>query len=145
MLLHLHSLLRYFDLSNSFYSLKKALIFWLILLILQFEYQLIVVINLFTDTTMHSDGPDTVPAMQVMVWAVAPFLKWLGPLLNMLKSVISRHWSHSSDEQYHVQQHTVHGPSPRRSTQGSGSIIRVFMTSGEHGWKFATTHPIDCA
>jgi len=41
------------------------------------------------DTTMHSDGPDAVPAMQVMVTAVAPFLEWLGLLLNMLKSKIS--------------------------------------------------------
>ena len=41
------------------------------------------------DTTMHSDGPDAVPAMQVMVRAVAPFLDWLGLLLNMLKSKIS--------------------------------------------------------
>jgi hypothetical protein len=41
------------------------------------------------DTTMHSDGPDAVPAMQVMVRSVAPFLEWLGLLLNMLKSKIS--------------------------------------------------------
>ena len=41
------------------------------------------------DTTMHSDGPDAVPAMQVMVRAVAPFLDWLGLLLSMLKSKIS--------------------------------------------------------
>jgi hypothetical protein len=78
------------------------------------------------DTTMHSDGPDTVPAMQVMVRAVAPFVEWLGLLLNMLKSKISA-INHAiglsgSDGQYHVQQHTIHCPSPGCSTQGSGSV-----------------------
>ncbi len=36
------------------------------------------------DTTMHSNGPDGVPAMQLMVRAVTQFLEWLGLLLSML-------------------------------------------------------------
>jgi hypothetical protein len=35
------------------------------------------------DTTLHTDGSDAVSAMQVMVQATAPFLTWLGLLLNM--------------------------------------------------------------
>ena len=41
------------------------------------------------DTTLHSDGPDAVPAMQVIVQAATPFLDWLGLLLNMRKSFIA--------------------------------------------------------
>jgi ribonuclease HI len=41
------------------------------------------------DTTLHSDGSDAVPAMQVIVQAATPFLDWLGLLLNMRKSVIT--------------------------------------------------------
>jgi hypothetical protein len=42
-----------------------------------------------SDTTLHSDGSDAVPAMQVIVQAANPFLDWLGLLLNMRKSVIA--------------------------------------------------------
>jgi hypothetical protein len=38
------------------------------------------------DTTLHTDGPDAVPAMQVLVDAISPFCDWLGLLLNLLKS-----------------------------------------------------------
>lgn len=41
------------------------------------------------DTTLHTDGSDAVSAMQVLVQATAPFLTWLGLLLNMRKSVIA--------------------------------------------------------
>ena len=41
------------------------------------------------DSNMHTAGPDAIPAMQVLVSAVSPFLVWLGLLVNMTKSFIS--------------------------------------------------------
>ena len=78
------------------------------------------------DTTMHSDGPDAVPAMQVMVRAVAPFLDWLGLLLNMLKSKISA-INHATGHPVATDSITFNGvpfncPPPGCSTQGPGSV-----------------------
>jgi hypothetical protein len=41
------------------------------------------------DTALHTDSSDAVPAMQVIVQAVALFLTWLGLLSNMCKSIIT--------------------------------------------------------
>jgi hypothetical protein len=78
------------------------------------------------DTTKHSDGPDAVPAMQVMLRAFAPFFEWLGVHFKYAKienlGDKPRHCTSGSYRQYHVQLHTVYCPSPGCSAQGSGSV-----------------------
>ncbi len=54
------------------------------------------------DTTLHTDCSDAVPAMQVMVQAISPFLGWLCLLLNLRKSIITaidhaKNWDIATD------------------------------------------------
>ena len=41
------------------------------------------------DSNLHTDGPDAVPAMSVLVTNVGAFVRWLGLFVNMPKSYIS--------------------------------------------------------
>ena len=38
------------------------------------------------DLLLHTEGPDAVPAMNIMVNAIAPILKWTGLEVHMIKS-----------------------------------------------------------
>ena len=39
--------------------------------------------------TLHTDGPDAIPAMLILVASVGAFVRWLGSFVNMPKSYIS--------------------------------------------------------
>ena len=41
------------------------------------------------DSNLHTDGPDAIPAMRILVTSVAAFVRWLGLFVNMPKSNIS--------------------------------------------------------
>ena len=41
------------------------------------------------DTILHTGGPDSIPAMRIIVDAIAPFTAWLGMFFNLKKSLIS--------------------------------------------------------
>jgi hypothetical protein len=41
------------------------------------------------DSTLHTDGPDAISAMRVLVRGAGDYVRWLGPLVNMRKSYIS--------------------------------------------------------
>ena len=41
------------------------------------------------DTSLHTDGPDALAAMQILVTIAGTYLNWTGLMLNMLKSFIS--------------------------------------------------------
>ena len=44
------------------------------------------------DSNLHTDGPDAIPAMSILVTSVGVFVRWLRPLglfFNMPKSYIS--------------------------------------------------------
>ena len=41
------------------------------------------------DSNLHTDGPDAIPAMHILVTSVGAFVRWLGLFVNMQKSYIS--------------------------------------------------------
>jgi hypothetical protein len=41
------------------------------------------------DTNLHADGPDAIPAMQILVGITGGYCRWAGILVNMLKSLIT--------------------------------------------------------
>ena len=41
------------------------------------------------DSNLHTDGPEAIPAMSMLVTSVGAYIHWLGLFVNMLKSYIS--------------------------------------------------------
>jgi hypothetical protein len=84
------------------------------------------------DTTLHTDGPDAVPAMQVLVDAISPFCDWLGLLLNLLKSYVSA-VNHATGLQVPTDSIQYHGaPFPALSPDSAHKVLGVYMTLTEN-------------
>ena len=79
------------------------------------------------DTTLHTDGPDAVPAMQVLVDSITPYMDWLGLLLNMGKCRISA-IDHATGEPVSTDSIRYKGvPFPVLPPNEAHKVVGVFM------------------
>ena len=60
------------------------------------------------DTALHTDGPDAVPAMAIIVKSAGPYLNWCGLEVNMPKSMVSA-VDHATDKMVATDSITLNG------------------------------------